>query len=212
MKHVWAVFAAVLSVLPVSAFAQPEPTLPPFVFDIRGFYAALGRDPTTAAELGLAAADLPNRGLGGFAGLHFYPIRTKGFAIGLGGEALLARGRSQPVAQDGTVLGDPIEQRLRSLAGALSLNFGHRQGWSYLTAGMGPFQFPTFQSETAPEDPAPRQMTLNYGGGARWFINRHVAFGFDIRFYVTKPEVPLPPYPARDRNRLLIMSAGLSFK
>ena len=211
MKHVWAVFAAVLFV-PVPAFAQPAPTLPPFVFDIRGFYAALGRDPTTAAELGLAATDLPNRGLGGLAGLHIYPIRTKGFAIGLGGEALLARGRSQPVAQDGTVLGDPIEQRLRGLAGVLSLNFGHRQGWSYLAVGMGPLQFPTFQSATAPSDPPPRQMTLNYGGGARWFINTHVAFGFDIRFYVTKPELPLPPYPARDRNKLLIMSAGLSFK
>jgi hypothetical protein len=207
------VAGALLYVLCVPAFAhaQPEPTLPPLVIDVRGFYAGLGRDPATATGLGVPPSELPNRGLGGFAGLHLYPIRTKGFAVGLGGEGLLARGRSQPLASDGTALGPPIEQRLRGLAGILTLNFGHRQGWSYLAAGMGPLQFPTFQGESPPGDP-PQQMTLNYGGGARWFIKRHVAFGFDIRFYVTKPELPVPPYPPRERNRLLIMSAGLSFK
>ena len=198
--------------VPAIARAQPAPTLPMFVFDVRAFYAGLGQDGLTAAALSVTPADLPNRGLGGMAGLHIYPIRSGGFAIGLGGEALLARGRSQPMADEETPLGPPIEQRLRGLAGALSLNFGHREGWSYVTAGMGPLEFPTFQDDTAPAGPAPRQMTLNYGGGARWFITSHVAFGFDIRFYITKPEEPVPPYPPRERNRLLIMSAGLSFK
>jgi hypothetical protein len=201
-----------LLLVPSIARAQPAPTLPVFVFDVRAFYSGLGQDPITAAALGVAPTDLPNRGLGGMAGLHIYPIRSGGFAIGLGGEALLARGRSQPVAAEETPLGPPIEQQLRGLAGALSLNFGHRDGWSYLTAGMGPLEFPTFQDDTAPSEPPPRLMTLNYGGGARWFITSHVAFGFDIRFYITKPEVPFPPYPPRERNRLLIMSAGLSFK
>jgi hypothetical protein len=198
--------------VPSLARAQPAPTLPVFIFDVRAFYSGLGQDPITAAALGVAPTDLPNRGLGGMAGLHIYPIRSGGFAIGLGGEALLARGRSQPVAEDETPLGPPIEQRLRGLAASFSLNFGHREGWSYVTAGMGPLEFPTFQDSAAPAEPAPRLMTLNYGGGARWFITSHVAFGFDIRFYVTKPEVPFPPYPPRERNRLLIMSAGLSFK
>lgn len=198
--------------LPTLARAQTNPTLPVFVLDVRAFYSGLGQDPTTAAGIGVEADQLPGRGLGGFAGVHLYPIRGKGIALGVGGEALLARGREQATLPDGTPFGPPIEQRLRSLAGAVSLNFGHRDGWSYVTAGMGPLQFSTFQSETPPADPPPNQMTLNYGGGARWFITSHVAFGFDIRFYRTPAQDALPPYPARAANRLLIMSAGISFK
>ena len=29
--------------------------------------------------------------------------------------------------------------------------------------------------------------TINYGGGARWFIKPHVAFSFDVRFYAINP-------------------------
>jgi hypothetical protein len=201
-----------LALAPSLAHAQTNPTLPLFVLDVRVFYSGLGRDVTTAAGIGVSADQLPNRGLGGFAGLHLYPFRGKGLALGIGGEALLARGTEQPAAPDGTPLGPPVEQRLRSLAGTLSLNFGHRDGWSYVTAGMGPLQFPTYQGDTAPADPAPQQLTLNWGGGARWFITSHLAFGFDVRFYLTKAQEASAPYPARDANRLLIMSAGLSFK
>jgi hypothetical protein len=141
-----------------------------------------------------------------------YPLRGKGIALGIGGEGLIARGREEPVDVDGTSLGPPVQQRLRSLAGTLSLNFGHREGWSYVTAGMGPLQFATFQGDSVPADPPPNQVTLNWGGGARWFMGSHVAFGFDIRFYLTKAQEALPPYAPRDANRLLIMSAGLSFK
>ena len=201
-----------LAFVPSLARAQNNPTLPAFVADVRFFYAGLGQDTTTASSIGLSSEQLPNRGLGGWAGVHVYPFRGKGFALGLGGEGLIARGREEPTAADGTPLGPPVQQRLRSLAGTLSLNFGHREGWSYVTAGMGPLQFATFQGDTPPADPPPQQLTLNWGGGARWFLTSHVAFGFDIRFYLTKAQEASALYAPRDANRLLIMSAGLSFK
>ena len=55
-------------------------------------------------------------------------------------------------------------------------------------------------------------MTINMGGGARWFFTRHVAFAFDVRFYLTRPEDTVDLYPARQRTRLLVLSGGLSFK
>jgi hypothetical protein len=39
-----------------------------------------------------------------------------------------------------------------------------------------------------------------------------VAIGFDVRFYLTRPEDIVEPYPGRQRTRLLILSGGLSFK
>jgi hypothetical protein len=178
---------------------------------VRGFYAGLGKDDVTAAALGVAPEALPGRALGGAVGVTFYPIRKTGFAIGVGGEGILARGRSQPVDANGTPVGFEIERRVQSLAGQLSFNFGHRDGWSYLSAGMGPLLFETFAGPPPPETP-PRKMTPNYGGGARWFVSRHVAFCFDARFYDTKPLPTTPTSAGRERNRLFILSVGVAMK
>ena len=53
--------------------------------------------------------------------------------------------------------------------------------------------------------------TLNYGGGARWFIKPHLAFSFDVRFYAINPGFA-DLYPATPRTRLLIIGAGISVK
>jgi hypothetical protein len=50
------------------------------------------------------------------------------------------------------------------------------------------------------------------GAGARWFNTAHVAFCFDMRFYLTRPEDPTITYPGRQRSRLLVLSAGISIK
>ena len=80
----------------VPAFAQdpaPPPLLSepisPVVFDVRGTLARFKQDPLSAAVLGVQPLDLPTRGLGLVAGAHFYPVRTRKFALGLGGEILL---------------------------------------------------------------------------------------------------------------------------
>jgi hypothetical protein len=208
------VFPSVLVSLFVtsSAFAQTQQPIPPFVVDVRGFFAGLGQDPVTAADLGIDPESLPKRALGGAVGLTFYPIRRPSFALGIGGEGLLARARSQPVDAEGLPLGLPIERRLQSLAGELSFNFGHRDGWSYISAGMGPLLFETFLGETAPAVSPARPLTLNFGGGARWFTTRHVAVCFDMRFYETKPALTTPTNAGRERKRIFVLSVGAAFK
>lgn len=196
-----------------SASAQQLKPIAPFALDIRGFWSGLGQDPVTAEALSVAATDLPSRGLGVAAGLNVYPFRRGGFAIGIGGEAALARGRAQQLdVTTGEPVGLAITQRLQNLSGQVSLNFGHRNGWSYVSAGMGPLSFATYQGDTAPVDPPLRVMTPNFGAGARWFSNNHLAFCFDIRFYQTTPVEAANSYPPRERTRLLIMSAGISLK
>ena len=195
------------------AYAQVQQPISPYVIDLRGFYSGLGQDLTTAANLGVPAINLPKRGLGGVLGLHVYPLRKKTFALGLGGEFLLARGRAQEKDDTtGDPVGLPIEQRVVSLSPQISLNFGHRGGWSYLTAGMGPLSFETFQGTIAPADAPPKKNTINMGGGARWFAASHVAFMFDVRYYLTRPEEVIGPFPGRARNRLRILSAGIAIR
>ncbi len=48
----------------------------------------------------------------------------------------------------------------------------------------------------------PRSLpTVNYGGGARWFIKHHLAFSLDVRVYEIQPGSPsgrTRAAPARD--------------
>jgi hypothetical protein len=202
-----------LAAAPASSRAQVERPIPAAVFDVRVVFAGFGQDEITAAALAIEPEALPTRGLGFAAGLHLYPIRRQGFAIGIGGELVRASGSAVAAADDDPTMPLPptVHRRLQGLSGNLSINFGHRDGWSYLTAGMGPLVFQTYTGLTAPEDP-PRKSTINAGGGARWFLNRHIALALDVRFYLTRPEEPLGATPPRERRRLLFLSAGISVK
>jgi hypothetical protein len=207
---------AALSLLLTAIFAtpalaqQPRP-IPALVIDARGVLAGLGHDAGTAGDLGIAAIALPGRGLGGVVGVHMYPIRRPAFAIGVGGEALFARGSSQPTDGAGAASGPKIGRRLQGFTGALSLNFGHRDGWSYVSAGIGPMQFETFAGDR-PANPPAAQLTLHYGGGARWFTSDHLAAMFDFRFYLTRLQARTETFPGRGRERLVVLSVGIAIK
>src|SRR5438093_768461 len=54
--------------------------------------------------------------------------------------------------------------------------------------------------------------TINYGGGARWFIRSRLAFSFDVRFYALNPGTPSAGYPASPRTTFLSIGAGVSLK
>ncbi len=195
-----------------AAHAQSVGPVPVFVADLRGFYSGLGQDPVTAFQLEVPPTSLPSRGLGGVVGVHLYVFRRARFAFGVGGEAMMARGSKDQVDADGLSTAPPIQQRIRSLSGNISINFGDENGWSYLTAGIGPLSFVSFVGDSAPDGAVPRKTTLNLGGGARWFFSRHVAIEFDVRFYQTKPEDIVPPYPGRQRNKLTVLSGGIGIK
>jgi hypothetical protein len=133
-------------------------------------------------------------------------------ALGIGGEGLLVRGKAQEEDAGGQPVGFPIRQELKGFSGNVSINFGDRNGWSYLTAGLGPTVFKTYLGDTAPADPAPNKMTINMGGGARWFVNTHVAITFDMRFYLLRPEDETGSYPSRQRYRMLVLAGGIAVK
>jgi hypothetical protein len=214
-----AVLVLALMIAASPAWAQKPKPLPAWTFDVHGFSSKLAQDPTTAQDLDVAAGELPSRGFGGVAGIVVYPVRGRNVALGFGAEGILARaGRTPDLvieehdAGPVTTALPTVEQRLRGFSGSFSLNFGHRDGWSYLSAGMGPLSFVSFPGTIVPAEPPPTQMTLNLGAGARWFIKRHLAFSFDVRIYQTNPEVLTPTYPRRQRTNILILSAGISLR
>jgi len=196
----------------VPAWAQTRERLPLVVADARGFYSGLGRDEVTAADLLIAPDEMPNRGFGGVTGVHVYPLRGRSVALGFGGEMIFARGRAVTESDVEDFPPTIVNQRLFGLSGQFSLNFGYRNGWSYITSGMGPMRFGTYLTDTAPLESAPSDMTLNYGAGARWFAWRHIAFAVDVRFYETKPQDRTVFYPGRGRSSLRIISAGISIR
>jgi hypothetical protein len=74
--------------------------------------------------------------------------------------------------------------------------------WSLVPAG---------RDELFPSD-TERLKTINYGGGARWFAKRHLAFSFDVRFYAINPGPPYLGNPGSPRTTLMIIAAGVSLK
>jgi hypothetical protein len=201
---------------PLTASAQERRPLPVAVFEVRGVTGSLMDDPVTAGDLGLAGGVLPGRASGGVAGLHFYPLRGPGLALGVGGEGLLARGRSAFVDAAGEPTGDHVVRQLQGLSGIVSLNFGHEDGWSHISAGVGPLRFRNALAPAValppPATNAAYLLTLNAGGGARWFLSDHVAFGFDVRMYFTRAEAQTGGSAGREAARLLLLSAGVTIK
>ena len=54
--------------------------------------------------------------------------------------------------------------------------------------------------------------TLNYGGGARWFTKKHLAFTFDLRFYSINAQEALPGRVATSAVRVVVFTAGISLR
>jgi len=168
-------------------------------------------DPLTATDLNVATTDLPTKVRGFEVGANVYLKRGPGFGIGFGAEMVMGRGRHTTPDPTGATEGLKTATRLTGVSGTMTLNFGQRNGWSYLAAGYGPLEFWSYLDDGTPHS-SPRSMTLNAGGGARWFSSRHVAFSFDVRFYYTNPLTPTDLFPGRSRKKLTLLSAGISIR
>jgi hypothetical protein len=195
---------------------DPPPPIPWVVVDL---HASIPRFPSDSADLAasrnMTIAELPGAGLGAQVGVHLYPLRTRIVTVGLGGELAIGRASQTPTppatATDAPLLRSS-EERITSFSPQLSLNFGNGSGWSYISAGLGQtiwFLAPSDLGEYPPN--GDRLKTLNYGGGARWFIKPHLAFSFDVRFYAISPGFAYI-FPATPRTTLLIIGAGISVK
>jgi hypothetical protein len=212
--------AVCLSVAP-AAFAQPaRQPIGRFVVDVRGTSAGLPTD-TGWTPVVPTDTELPSRSFGLDLGAHVYVLRFKSAALGLGASWDVARGRTSPPETTSTtpavVLAPIVTTRVTTIAPQVSLNFGHSLGWSYLSAGLGRTRVKS-EAEAAgstiqyiPRD-SDWTKTLNYGGGARWFINDHLGVSFDLRWHQVSIVPASATHPGAPRASLLTAAVGISLK
>ena len=141
--------------------------------------------------------------------------------VGLGGEALITQAHSDPPA---TVIDPitgvttpstlrPVTETFKSISPQLSLNFGNGNGWSYLSVGIGRSIWSIIPDGAQPRPVDEESIrTINYGGGARWFIKPHLAFSLDVRFYEIDNGTPELGFPGSPRTVLLVIGAGISIR
>jgi hypothetical protein len=193
MRVLVASFVVLLIVAARPARAQePPPPIPFLVIDLHGTVPRFPSDDQALADSrGMQLGELPGSGLGVQIGLHVYPLRWRAITFGLGGELTAGRSHQTPLepAPGATAL-RPSDERFVSAAPQISFNFGTGHGWSYISE---------------------RLKTVNYGGGARWFMKNHLAFSFDVRFYAINPGTPYLA-TGSPRTTLTIISAGVSVK
>ena len=205
-----------------AAFAQPSSSPGPYVVDVRGVMSGApggtGFYPVVAST-----TIVPKRGFGFGVGAHLYPFRLGIARLGLGVEAMRVRGTAAtPAATTTTSTTETSDTSagaadavmdLTAVAGQVSFNFGSRDGWSYLTAGYGDTRT---RGQVSSELPGPivhsvvvlkrHAPTINYGGGARWFIRERLAVGFDLRFHRIAADGALPG------ATVFALSAGVSVR
>jgi hypothetical protein len=200
---------------PASA-QDPPPPIPRFVIDLHATAPMFPSDLQQLASsrtppLNLSA--LPGWGLGAQAGLHVYIFKWKALTVGIGGEVMAARAHSTALDATSDPPLQPADERFVSASPQLSFNFGTGHGWSYLSGGIGRAQW-SLHSSSAPTGPADAEVlpVVNYGGGARWFIKRHLAFSFDVRVYQVEPGSSFGGNPGSPRAQILTIGAGISVK
>jgi hypothetical protein len=214
MRCVVLVCLSLASASPV--LAQPKEPVGPFVVDIRGAFARHKAEPSVATDLQVEPANLPSRSIGLVGAAHVYPFHFGKVSLGFGGNVVIARGsRALEFEEDDVeqpVQGPTVRRHFTSFSPEISLNFGHRNGWSYISGGMFGRSTLYVDREDAPASGVPQRTTINYGGGARWFISDHVAFSVDFRWYSVEEMAAGPAFVAQPRTTLLLLSGGISLR
>jgi hypothetical protein len=192
---------------------EPPPRISLFVVDLHATVPRFPQDAQLAQSRGIMnLAELPGSGLGLQAGLHVYPLRWRAITFGVGAEFTTGRARQTPDPTQTNLR--PVTEQFTTIAPQLSFNFGNGNGWSYISGGVGPSTWavvPSGQEGFAADSETLK--TLNYGGGARWFMKSHLAFSFDVRFYAIAPGTPFfAGAPGSPRTTLVVIGAGISVK
>jgi hypothetical protein len=206
-----------------SAQAQGSGSPGPYVVDLRAGAGALPRDaglfPAIPSGTLVATAG-PAFDVGG----HVYLIRLGPARVGIGASFARVAGKtSQEPAQSGSgseATRPGVQTRVTAITPQLSFNFGTSDGWSYISAGIGPAKarvttsaFVTGSGDTAvtTEGAALSRSlrAINFGGGARWFMHRHLAISFDVRFHLVSDKGGETPIP---RTTLTVVTAGMSLR
>jgi hypothetical protein len=212
------VFAVVLAASANTSLAQSKERIGRWVADVRvtssGLPSEAGWTPVIPS-----GTEAPGRGLGFELGAHVYVWRWRALALGVGATWLTARSTATPAEVEGDTTTAPtipeVTTRITTFAPQLSLNFGHSLGWSYLSAGLGRSNVES-EATLAGSVFTPRMSdgvkTLNYGGGARWFLNDHLGVGFDVRWHNLSLVSASATHPGAPRASLIAAGAGIVLK
>lgn len=229
------VFASALC-LALGAVAEAQTVVQdrpgPYVFDIRAATSSLPRDSAFFPPVPSSTA-VPSRGYGIDAGAHVYLVQFGPARLGLGASLLRARGTISPgpvetdsadddddeTSSTSTAVLPDVAGLLTSIGPQVSVNFGTRAGWSYLSAGLGRARVSTrtsaFVDEAGQVVAQPRlresgtRSSINVGGGARWFAKSRLAFSFDVRFHIIGAGGEDIPTPG---TTLVAVAAGMSLR
>jgi hypothetical protein len=198
-----------------AALAQQEDPIAPFVIDVHGAFMSLDAA-GSAFPLGLDKAQLPSNGIGLEVGAHVYPLRGRVVSLGVGASLLFVRSSKAPEVPENQEPDpdDPtVRTRLKGFSPQVSLNFGSRRGYSYVSAGIGTMTRAIDATEGVMLEEVTgdtRARTLNYGGGARWFVNSRLAFSFDMRFYRVAAQDATTSSVGLPQQRLFAGTVGIS--
>lgn len=193
------------------ASAQMEGPIGKYAIDAYFSLPHVPQLPTLAAPYGLDVTDLPAWGRGVCVGGQVYPIAWRAATFGLGATILWSRAQHNPTDVDGTVTGKLATVHYKAVSPQVSVNFGGREGWSYLSGGLG-WSWMPISTEAVPTDVTTRRKTINYGGGARWFSRDHVGFSLDFRFYAINPQAQTNVVKPAPRIKVVVVSVGVSLR
>ena len=206
-RTIAAVALTIAALLPAAASAQV--TAPgPYVIDLRGAMSGAPGDVPFYPPVP-ATMRVPQRAFGFGGGAHVYAFRIGVARLGFGVDMMRARGAADTNAsaiagQSTTTSAAAVTGTLNAamtittIAPQVSFNFGTRDGWSYLSGGYGTsatraeVNIPTSIANGGKGSRERRTSTLNFGGGARWFLREHLAVGFDVRFHRLRATDELP--------------------
>jgi len=204
----WAALAAGLVAGP--ADAQPREPLGGAVGDLRVVTASLPTSLGWTVPVSTTGSLVPGRGLGVEGGAHVLVGPGQFRRLSVGASGLVAEGRATGV--DGAGAATPtVATRLFAVAPHAALNFGHRDGWSYLSFGAGAASVRSTEGGVA-DAPATWGLAFHYGGGARWFLTEHLAFSLDLRFWALTPRPASAARASAAATTRVALGAGLSFR
>ena len=217
--------------------AQDDDPIGRYVIDLRGASVNLGQNEELARVRRLRPNQLPPRGIAVDLGGHFYFLRLGPVTFGIGASFLTTAAHQpvvEPMEEDPTpgfprfppqqptpdedeeemepfIEGIPVTSRFTALSPQITFNFGHRNGWSYVGGGLGTSRLNVYpQQPTTPVQRGAR--TLNYGGGARWFLTPNVALSLDLRFFAISPLEQMGEQPGSPRQTLMAANIGVSVR
>lgn len=222
MRLVAPIVLVLVAAVPATAQTDEE-RLPWLAVDVHGASVGL---PTAEGWIPvpvLGDTPLPGRGLGLALGAAVYPLRLGIVTFGAGVSISAAKGKGESLtittgsgATAATTTTPIMRTQVVNVMPQLSINFGHRLGWSYLSGGVGTTRVTSSADAVgaSPQVIVPEtwNQAINFGGGARWFMKPRLGAGFDVRFVKLGSRAASGAIPAARRTQMITFSAGISIQ